>query len=54
MSHYFTVLIGAFTLCFGLLDARHYSERLSRNDHNTTLISNLPVYSGEATYYDRT
>ena len=54
MSHYFTLFIFAFALFFGLLDSRPYDQHRSFDDVTPSLSSDGNVYSGEATYYDRT
>ncbi|CAF1106748.1 unnamed protein product [Rotaria sordida] len=52
MPHYFTLLIYAFAIIFGLLEDRHLNQSHTPDDSNPSLLSNDYVYSGETTYYD--
>jgi hypothetical protein len=54
MSHYFTLFICAFAMFFGSLDARPYNQRRSLDNGNSSLPLDGKIYSGNATYYDRT
>ena len=54
MAHCLPLIIYAFAAVFGFLHARPYNQYRSSNDGNSSLLADGKIYSGEATYYDRT